>query len=65
MIGRYRGYFFKRARVCDVLCVDLRARAYHVWAPDTVPEDDDGYVGHYSTQKEMRESIDAIENRTI
>jgi len=59
-MGRYKGYFFRRARVCDVLCVNIRSYAYHAWAPSELVEDDDGYIGHFPTMKAMYSCIDGI-----
>lgn len=40
-------WFYRRARLCDVLEVESRVQRWHLWDADFV------YVGNYATKTEM------------
>ncbi len=51
-VGRYNGVNYRQQRICDVLCVDTRARWYFAYI------DDDPTGDHYRTLAEFKASVD-------
>jgi len=51
-IGRYKGVGYRQQRICDVLCVDAKARWYFAYI------DDDPTGDHYETLAEFKASVD-------
>ena len=58
MIGQYKGHFIMRKRICDVLAVSLRSYAYHVWVGTCRDVENEDYLGHFTTLREVYARID-------
>ena len=53
-VGRYRGFDWKRQRICDVLVVTSRARWYFLYANGKATSD------HFQTLRALKLHVDGL-----
>ena len=58
-VGHYRGFDWKRQRICDVMALPYRTCSYFLYENDKPTGD------HFKTQREMFEHINQITSRPV
>lgn len=53
-------YKMRHDRLCNVLCVESRSVAWHVWVDPST--DDNGYRGNFPTMRKANAFLDSMRN---